>query len=472
MRPIIITLLSATLMLLTPAVSAVRLSLDNSGQVLLFPLFMTGSGFQTVFEIRNQSSAGKALRFVARDPLNGRPTLSLNVYLEPGDSWSGALFSPDADAAVSSAEAALAPWVDLSCTFPTRASAPDGLALSAAHFTEDLDEIFAPESRLANGFIEVYEMGTLPEELAGDCDAISSRWATGGTWRQDPLADLSAPTGGIEGYAIIVNVDNGSAHQFEAIALADFRTSPLHTAPDMDRQPSLADVDPPESRVLETVVFGNRTLQVERVSTWTEFPVHAVDALLMATAARTDYSVSRDTDAQTFTALTFPTRPYHVDAQAFYLPAGQNRVLAPFAVSLPAAGGENKQETEVKVQAQDREGRVFQLSPFAGRPDCNLAQATITTVFMTNTQPFTSPCPFTRAEFRVPNNAADGEVRYGLSGEIISDEGHVFRGLPIVGFVIQTITNNNVDLGNNRVGLANYGWARALKLERDVSDGP
>ncbi len=451
--------------------NAVRLSLDDSGQVLLFPLFLTGGSFQTIFEIRNQSDLGKALRLVVKDPVNARPTLSLNIYLAPGDSWSSALFSPDPDQPVRTATAVLAKSEDASCTFPERSAIPDtGMTLSEAFFSEDLSGIVLSQSRRALGFVEVYEMGAMEPALATDCEEISQRFSDGGIWTTTPNQDLLPPGGGVEGYAILVDVDQGRAHQYEALALEDFRDSALHTHPLTSRQPNLMDVSPAESRVLETVEFGNRTLQVERVSNWSQTPVHAVDALLMATEARTDYSVAANLDATVFTTLNFPTRAYHADVERFYLAQGQDRVLAPFQTSLPLAAAENLEANAIEVTSVDREGRNFTLQPFSGRVNCDLANSAVTTVFMSNTIGFTQPCDYTEGEFRVPNNAMEGEVRYQLSGEIVSDEGHVFSGLPIAGFVIQSIRNTQIDVAPGVRGIADYGWARALKIERQVTD--
>ncbi|MFK7956430.1 MAG: hypothetical protein AB8B96_10065 [Lysobacterales bacterium] len=452
---------------------AVRLSLDDSGQVLLFPLFLTGAGFQTIFEIRNQSDTGKALRLVVKDPVNARPTLSLNIYLAPGDSWSSALFNPDGEQSIRTASAVLARSQDVSCTFPERVDIPQqGIALTDDFFTEDLSNIIVSLSRLSLGFFEVYEMGSLDPTLAADCEEISRRWQPDGIWNLTPDQDIQAPGGGLEGYAVLVDVDRGRAHQYEALALEDFRSMPLHTDPLTSRQPSLMDVSPAESRVLETVRFGNRTLQVERVSSWSQTPIHAVDALLMATEARTDYSVSADLRATVFTTLNFPTRAYHVDAGGFYLAQGQSRVLAPFRTSLPLAAEENLTSNVIGVTSVDREGRNFELQPFAGRTNCDLANGAVTTVSMSNTINFSQPCDYIESEFRVPDNAAEGEVRYQLSGEIISDEGHVFSGLPIAGFVIQSLRNERVEIAPGVRGIADYGWARALKIERQVSDPP
>ncbi|MEM9183008.1 MAG: hypothetical protein AAGB27_07610 [Pseudomonadota bacterium] len=451
---------------------AVRLSLDSAGQVLLFPLFITGDSFQTIFEVRNQTDQGKALRFVVKDAVNGRPTLSLNVYLSPRDSWSGALFDPSG-ASVATAESVLAPCADQSCTFPARADIPDeGIALSDEQFTEDLSDLLVSRSRLGTGYVEIYEMGTITAALAGDCAEISARWTNGGAWDLDPGQDIEAPGGGLEGYAVLVQVDNGRAHQYEAIALADFRDDSLHTNPFSSRQPNLADVSPAESRVVETVVFGNRTLQVERVSTWSEFPVHAVDALLMATEARADFTAAQELDALVFATLNFPTRPYHADDQTFFLPEGQERVLAPFAVSLPVGTDESLDQNRLTVSSIDREGAAFDLQPFPGQTNCDLANGAVSTVFLSRTIGFTEPCPYTTGIFRVPDNASEGEVRYQLTGEIVSDEGHVFSGLPIAGFVIQSIRNEQIDIRPGTVGVADYGWARALKIERQVSDPP
>ncbi|MDJ0653407.1 MAG: hypothetical protein QNJ40_04575 [Xanthomonadales bacterium] len=462
-------------LLLCQSAGAVRLSIDNSGEVLLFPLFLTGDGFQTVFEIRNRDSQGKALRFVTKDPVNGRPTQSINVYLKPNDSWSGALFDPETETTtLTGATARLRRWTDDSCTFPTADTvSADGLPLSDQEFTEDLGDLIVP-TRLAFGFVEVYEMGTLDPALVSDCDAIAQRWDSNGVWGSGSdearNADIGEPTGGIEGYAVIINTESGRAHQYEALALADFRDAPLHTAPGSGRRPNLSDVQPAESRILETVEFGNRTLLVERVSTWSASPVNAIDALLMTVSARTDYSTSSQLRAVALTVLTFPTRPYHSDHQGYYLDSPDDRSMAPFRVSVPPQAGESLQDNKIAVTAINRKGESFELAPFSNATNCDLINGTVSLVFMTSIIGFDYTCEYYRAEFRVATNAQEGEVKYSLQGEIQSDEGHVYKGLPVYGFVIQSLLNANIDLGGGQIGIANYGWIRALKSERVVTD--
>jgi hypothetical protein len=462
------------LCMLSMRAAAVNISDDSSGQVLVLPFYLVGGGFQTIFGIRNvDTQRGRALRFVTKDPINGRPTLSLNIYLKPGDSWSSALVDPSGEASIDDADASLARWVDESCTFPALSEIPEtGLALSDRFLGEDLGDTIV-SNRISAGFIEVYEMGVIDAELAADCDGIAARWASGEWMDQDVTAErgagVSMPDGSLEGYAAVINVDAGRSFHFEALVLDDFRRSALHTHPDHSRVPSLADVDPPESRVLESVQFGNRVIRVERISSWTANPVNAVDALLMTESARSDYSSSVDINAVASVIMTLPTRAYHTDAEDFYQ-AESGRQLPPFKVSVPLAAGESLQQNALRVKAVNRKGVETELKAASGARDCNLINGSLVNVFMTNVVGFGHTCEFIRAEFQVLGPATEGEVSFFFDGQIVSDEGHVFHGLPVHGVLLQSLGNRFINLPGGDRGIANYGWARILKTQHRVSD--
>ena len=474
---LVILLLSILLLatLLTPIQSvAVNISDDSSGQVLILPFYLVGSGFQTIFEIRNQDSErGRAVRLVTKDPINGRPTLSLNIYLKPNDSWSGALVDPSGTASINEAAVSLSRWVDESCTFPALSDLPDsGLALSERMLDEDLGDTIV-SNRISSGFIEIYEMGAIDADLSADCTAIANRWATG-PWRAADTeaergAGVSAPSGSLEAYAVVIDVDSGQSFHFEALVLDDFRRSALHTHPDNARVPNLASVDPAESRVLENVQFGNRVIRVERISSWTANPINAVDAVLMTESARSDYTSSTEINAVASVLLTFPTRAYHTDAADYYQVPGE-RQLAPFKVHVPLASGESLEQNKLVVRALNRAGHKIEIKATLGARNCDLVNGSMVRVFMTNFINFDYTCDFVRAEFRVLGAAIEGELSFYFNGQIVSDEGHVFHGLPVHGVLRQKLENGFINLPGGVRGIASYGWARTLKTQHRVTD--
>ena len=316
-------------------------------------------------------------------------------------------------------------------------------------------------------------MGAIDPGLAADCATVASRWATGPWLAADVQAErgagVSAPSGSLEAYAVVIDVDNGRSFHFEALVLDDFRRSALHTHPDNARIPNLSSVDPAESRVLESVEFGNRIIRVERISLWTSNPINAVDAVLMTESARSDYSSSTGTNAVASVLLTLPTRAYHTDAADYYRAPGE-RQLAPFKVNVPLASGESLEENRLEVKALNRKGNEIELRAASGASDCNLVNGSLVNVFMTNIVGFDHACEFIRAEYQVLGPATEGEVSFFFDGQIVSDEGHVFHGLPVHGVLLQSLENRFINLPGDLRGIANYGWARILKTEHRVSD--
>ncbi len=450
-------------------VCAVQLATDGTGEVLLFPMFLTGDSVQTVVEVRNQSqTTAKAVRVVFKEPVNGRPVQSVNVYLRPRDSWAIAVHDPQ-NRSLEDAVATIARWNDQSCTVPALASIPDsGLVFFEDLLTEDLSGLTIP-NRLNSGFIEVYELGTVDSEFANDCDAITAAWETGGIWDTDALTSIGTPSGDLSGYASVIDVQKGLAYQFEPIMLDDFRDRPLHTHPRDPRSPSLADVRPAESRIIQSLEFGNRTVQVERISNWSQVPVHAVDALLMTASLRGDFSTSRQASAFASGVLFTPTRAYHTDVQDYYQLAA-SRVAEPFKETLPPADG-NLVENQVSVETVNREAQILDLLPPTNSQNCDQINGSLVFLTLTGILGFDFVCEFSEAQFEIKTGFSEGEVAIHFDGRIVSDEGHVFAGWPVYGAMLQILQNTSVPLPNGQTAIGSYSWARPMLSERRVTDG-
>ena len=91
-------------------------------------------------------------------------------------------------------------------------------------------------------------------------------------------------------------------------------------------------------------------------------------------------------------------------------------------------------------------------------------------VFMTNITGFDHTCEFTRAEYQVLGPATEGELSFFFDGQIVSDEGHVYHGLPVHGVLLQSLENRFINLPGGVRAIANYGWARILKTEHRITD--
>ena len=82
--------------------------------------------------------------------------------------------------------------------------------------------------------IEVIEMGQIDPDgpvggwiAAGDCDALSNAWASGGAWTSDAATGFMASWngGGLIGTATLVNVAGGTGVGYDAAAVEDMVSS-------------------------------------------------------------------------------------------------------------------------------------------------------------------------------------------------------------------------------------------------------
>jgi hypothetical protein len=448
-------------LLIASASDAARLSEDATGQVLLFPQFLAGSGWETTIRIKNtDDERARAVRVVFKEGVNGRPTGAVNIYLTPGDSWEGTVKDvvEGAFRSFQVAEGRLALWEDDSCTFPSRDSLPSvGLMLNDDLLDESFGDVEVP-NRTSSGFVEVYEMGTLLPVHAADCAAVSRRFnANGGAWFDSSVETLrnraiGQPRGGLQGRMSLINVDFGAAFHMDALVIEDFSDRAMHTHPDFSRRPSLMDVNPAvSSRFVERLV-GGQIQKVRRDSNWS-YPVHAIDALLMTTVARADYH-SESFEHRAFLLMSMPTAPYHNDADGFYL-EGVERVSAPFSEQASLGQELNAVGPPVEVVATNTEGETFNLMTSGGNSRCEELRGALTGIDLSNIINFTQICSLDEAELRIPGVAIRGEVNFTFSGEIVSDESDVFQGLPVFGNMFQLFRSQN--------GINSHGWAQALK---------
>lgn len=339
MRKSSLSVIATLIFLIAPVapVKGVMLSPSGTGQALIFPYFTVasssatpGSRYTTLISIVNTTDRGKALRVQFHEGKRAAIVHELNLFLAAGDVWTAAL-SPDAQGRTMLATQ------DRSCRLP----------VSSAPFSFDpLD--WAPNGVPApgEGYFVVLEMGTAASRSALE-DAITH--VIGEPPCNLPAdaqiaAQLEAPSGGFHGSATILNVLEGTAYSYDAVALEEWRDSPLYGPPG-STSVSLFSASPPSS----TVIDGSIAYR----SSWTT-GADAVSAALMVAQLEFEYTVELAIAGSTDVAMTFPTKTHY---------AAQTAATAPFS-AVWSASGACEQADEITF---DRERRV--VGTISGYPE-------------------------------------------------------------------------------------------------------
>lgn len=320
-------LLRIAFVLLTACVAepamAVMASVDGRGQVLIYPYYtartspLSGSAQNTLISIFNNTAAGKAIKLRFREAKTGAIVLEANVFLSVADVWTGAVV-PNGDGAALVSR-------DGSCTIPVLRAAADGSIPSAAVFSSaayQADGIDASADRVREGFVEVLEMGSIQSvtsTLGRPITHINGVASCDLPTETAMPALLDPPTGGLQGSAVVINVLEGTAYNYEAVALDAWRDSVLYAVAGSGT-PTLADAAPP----VTTVVAEGRAY----IHQWSS-GIDAVNAALLAQYTFTQFMREAAVNGATDIAYTFPTRPLAVTAQS---------ARAPFYATLTSEG--------------------------------------------------------------------------------------------------------------------------------------
>lgn len=460
--------------------NAVNINPDGLGQVLLYPYYTAREGNDTMISVVNTTDQVKAVKVRFMEALNSREVLDFNLYLSPYDVWTAGV--TDLGGGVPGMRT-----FDSSCTVPYFYGISGGEQPFLNYqygVAPNRDGGPTGIERAASGYIELIEMGTVvhpalaPAAIHGptfNCGALSNAWgAAGGTWNVDPTAGIDAATGGLFGGGAIISVDEGFMISYNADAIdgfwpvGDFN----HTDPG-DLFPSLGSGDE------NSWVFDNGVLDAQ---TW-QFGIQAVDAVLSYDRLFNEYSVNDDVNARSEWVLTFPTKRFHTDAA----PGGPGiAVQAPFTEFWEVhLGGEPACE-EIEFRVWDREENEPQhfeigVSPRPpGLPGFLLCREANVVRFAHGGQPDNTeilkevnrPGNLGYVNFDLPAAYKEGWVRFDLGGvganARLSDpaaSGDIYRGLPVVGFWANTVTNGALASGV----LSNYGGAYHHRGSRMVN---
>jgi len=222
-----IIILLASIWSLSTSLSAVELSRDNRGEVLIFPLFNTNNGWDSLISISAQPYIPNIFRVRIREGENGAQVNTFYVYNSPAESWRASISKR------SNGEVVLT------------------VAEGSCMVTENLEfggPGFEYSLGASIGTIEVYSVGAVLTSYSWDsepdCTDIAERWRPLQPWRNDPsdgLQEITVPK--ISGEMNLVNVGEGLAAGYTATALDHFNDQFAHTSP-WDDSPHLGEAEP------------------------------------------------------------------------------------------------------------------------------------------------------------------------------------------------------------------------------------
>ncbi len=304
---------------------AVFLNPQSRGEVLIYPYYSVNGGQDTLFTLVNANGDAKAVKVRFLEGRDSRDVLDVNVYLAAGDVWTAAVTADGDGARLVSRDA--------SCTVPEIATLPEqSISFSTSSFdgsgASGTDGGPVTAGRVREGHIEVIEMGSVSgasavamaplrqdeEDVWGDwaggpptdCARLRDAWADGGYWATEPATDLAAPTGGLSGTAVIVNVGLGTVQGYVADALGGFHapgtglrhTSPAALTPNLSSGTSLAALTWPSGRPFTTSFARG---------------IDAVTAVFMASSIENDFWTTHALGARSEWVVTYPTKRFYTD---------------------------------------------------------------------------------------------------------------------------------------------------------------
>jgi len=377
------------------ATAQMYINTEHTGEALIFPFYSAQGGNDTLISIANTTADTKAVKVRIIEGQTSQETLDFNLYMSPQDHFSFAI-TVDGDGAKLITN-------DTSCTVP----AIDGeQAFTDLLWIEADAEVGSAEGREQVGYIEVIEMGQIDNASAqglailhaasgdtagtpADCAAVVGYWSVGvnaagaaveGAWYDEANAELvdAGDTdagvgttgfaaggwngGGLYGVASVINVAEGTAFGYDAVAIEGLvepgsTSAQLHYPPG-DTRPDFGDDAMADSATVS--IDGTQTTYTND-SSLTE-PHLSVSALFMTASVSNDYVIDSSINALTDWVVTMPTKGLHLGVN--YSAPFSNTLtsaVAPFTVA-PLAGCQ-----PVGMTAYDREEQVQ--DPVVADPD-------------------------------------------------------------------------------------------------------
>ena len=510
------------------AAQAAYLNSDGLGQVLIFPYYTVNGGNFTNINLVNTTGEAKAVKVRFLEGENSQEVLDFNLYLSPYDHWSGAVamsdVADDGSMAWSTGDGEVAAKIvtnDTSCTAPAIDAEGEmfrnyayAVDTSGAQPTDSADTNKS-WARTREGYVEVIEMGEIgnvadsdPNDDVDDsfnaasavthvdgvprsCDLVRNAWNDGGVWDQDPTVGVVAPTGGLYGYASIIDVAEGTNASYDAIAIDDF-TDTAENQSTGSVLPSLIQALP-----ISDVFYYDGTQGMVATNNFASGSADTVSSLFMRDTLSNDYVLDDVLNAETDWVITMPTKRFYVNGQT-QPTAGDDGVLGtaddgeePIALAPFNSPWDGATACEhIDVQYYDREEAYPTAPVVPGEIDFSPLPPQVTETpdgfqFCTEVSIMTinggsvldSSANLTYglnledgyehgwATIDLSNPYYPGESGADRDAREIVGDANVFTGLPVVGFAVQKFENGTLEGGV----LANYAGTVVHKYTRDIT---
>ncbi|MES2820452.1 MAG: hypothetical protein V4812_15880 [Pseudomonadota bacterium] len=433
---------------------AVSLSQNGEGQVLIYPYYTVRGGNDSYLSVLNSTDQAKVLIVRLRESRNGREVQALRLFLAARDQWTAGI--------TATAEGAKLFSNDQSCTTPAIPAA--GVPLSNARFNSTTltpglvssggDGAGTELDRTREGYIEIIELGVITDAALLANLSPSPSPVGGGASCPQPLLDadrgpqagdraLGAPSGGLSGSGTLINVLSGTQYSYQPVVLEAFANVNLWSV----EGPDLRAATPKVSLVLGK----GRAI----TSTWFRGE-DAVSAVLMRASLINEYVMEPTTLSSTDWVVTMPTKHFYVPV-AKALEDSTQVLRSPFGVAFREEWGAcDRMLSDDRMFTPDREGHfeggvLVGVEPLYASILCGEASVLS---FGGNTQILKPASPFPSREAVAPTNW-NGWAEHLFDEpyqRLTSREGHVYHGLPAIGFMVHDFVNGDVN------GLlSNYG---------------
>lgn len=476
--------------------SAVNLSDNGLGEVILSPYYTVRNGYDTYLSVVNTSQDRVvAFKIRFRESDNSRDARDFNVFLSPNDVWTAAVtMSADGQTPVVQTS-------DNSCTAPAlRAADATTDGMRGVTFTNldysggAADTGDAGIERAQDGHFEIIAMGSAPVDrplaaaavhdangVPANCNLIISTYTTNAVAFNDQYDE---PLNVLKGAAALIKVDEGKATGIPITTLANF-FNPLGVDDQVNPDPAdlmnlPASIAPnlnnasPAIASLVTNEFGPMLVA------FPDRPIDAVSAIFMASDVINEYAIGGAALAENDWVVTFPTKNFYVDTREDGVPP----VRPPFQNTWQGdLDGDGRSCVTVAYDYYNREERSPAFTPdldFSpappGVPPSSVCEETIVLSFAENSvlegnnrygvplaDGFTSG--WMRLSFTEAGAISGPSVVVNpITGQAV--EGNAtFTGLPVIGFGLKTLENGVADVDGARL---NYGIQSDHAYNRDI----
>ena len=292
---------------LASSVASAEQSLSSTGQVLLYPMYITQNEANTYMHVVNNTADQKAVKMRFMEGINSAVVLEFNVYLGPYDVFPVALAPNDFGGTSVITN-------DATCTVPalgTSNSPYDGTQTELDSGAVLRSQPFVPYqfendesgdiSRTLIGHAEVIEMGVVSDTVdVADCKVVRDLWSSG-AWASDTATNVTGPSGGLSGSSLFIVPSMAYSMDMEVTAVDGWAKAGTnyHKSPGTIK-PTLED-GVPKARVNDLVL--DYTSQ-------TNGSVLATSALLASKSVFNEVQTEDVIAAETDWVVTFPTKHY------------------------------------------------------------------------------------------------------------------------------------------------------------------